>query len=83
MVPTKCSRFDGRADLKDPFFPANFESIFGCSYNLGYLDHDGASSDFREGTFITSIGIERSCHPRGHVIKGIDPICAHNDWIDR
>jgi len=51
---------DGRAGFKDPFLPANLENIFGYSLNLGHGDRDGAASDFREGTFIASIRIERS-----------------------
>ncbi len=81
--PREALALDVRACFEDPFFPANLESIFGCSHNLGHHDCDAAPSDFREGTFTAGIIVKHLGSAGGHVIEGIDPICAHNDGIDR
>src|SRR5262249_37837929 len=75
--------FDHRAGFQDPFFPPNLEGIFGGPHDLGHCDRGGAPSDFREGTFITGIIIEHLGSAGSHMIERVEPICAHNDRIDR
>jgi len=51
-----------------------------CHFNR--FDGDDLPSDFREGIFVVSIGIQRAATACGHMIEDIGPICAHNNWID-